>query len=296
MQLQSIIQRMDMDNTAFDNFLMSTMGQANKKYAKQCLGERYVTLLERNFELLSSSRFSYLRSAFENLPYLWLCILAQKHVFDALCRIDVMLKERSDQETIAIYPQPTENVFAALKYFESPENVKCVIICQDPYPNEHATGLCLSSTKMKPSLRNFFSAIYAYHGFDYSKSTSKPISGDLTYLAKQGILLLNCALTVEDDEPGSHMKEWKTVTDAILAAVNEESPYCAFLGWGEWATKACFMLPRYDKHLYLECELHPRAWSKKHVVTVAEKLEAINKHLEEHTSVEEKADQNAEFH
>jgi uracil-DNA glycosylase len=167
----------------------------------------------------------------------WLYILAQPHVFLALHRIYLMLSVRQSLKHI-IYPLDRYCFFKALTY-TSPEYVKCVILCQDPYPSEQAMGLCLSAEKIMPSLRRFFKVIYASYGFDYKQSL-KPPTGDLEYLAQQGVLLLNSALTVEEEstEKMDHVRAWSPIIDAILTAVYQANPYCAFLAMGDPAKEA----------------------------------------------------------
>ena len=82
------------------------------------------------------------------------------------------------------------------------DNVKVVIMGQDPYHNPHqAMGLSFSvpeNIMLPPSLKNIFKEIEnEYH-------VKMKENGDLTYLAKQGVLLLNSLLTVRKNEPKSH--------------------------------------------------------------------------------------------
>ena len=100
-------------------------------------------------------------------------------------------------------------MFNAFKYFE-PCETKVVIIGQDPY-HQHgqANGLAFSvkeGMKIPPSLRNIFKEL--------GKTNNE--SGDLTYLAKQGVLLLNTTLTVRQSSPGSHVKIWKGFTKKLI--------------------------------------------------------------------------------
>jgi uracil-DNA glycosylase len=136
-------------------------------------------------------------------------------------------------------------------------------------------GLCLASEKILPSLRNFFKIVYASYGFDYQPSP-KPPTGDLEYLARQGVLLLNTALTVEDKQSVgkiSHVDYWKPVTEAILTAVYQANPRCAFLAMGKPAREVLSAVEnRLMPILSLDgrpktfwYEKHPSAWIRQSV-------------------------------
>ena len=134
-----------------------------------------------------------------------------------------------------IYP-PSNDVFNALTYTPL-ERVKVVILGQDPYHGEHqAHGLCFSvlpGVKIPPSLAN----IYKELANDIS-DFKIPDHGTLTPWAKQGVLLLNTVLTVEQGKPNSHAKwGWETYTDAIIDAVNRYREHVVFLLWGAHAHK-----------------------------------------------------------
>ncbi len=149
-----------------------------------------------------------------------------------------------------VFP-PQEQVFRALSLTQ-PENVKVVILGQDPYHGMHqATGLSFSvneDCKIPPSLRNIFK--------EYEADLNKPApqTGDLTHWAQQGVLMLNATLTVEEKSPQSHAKlGWNKVTSAILAAAfAQRTPSChVALAWGMPAVrtiqKALDSLPEEDR-------------------------------------------------
>lgn len=152
-----------------------------------------------------------------------------------------------------IYP-PKELIFNALKLTEL-SDVKAVIIGQDPYHNENqAMGLSFSvpesQNKLPPSLQNIYKEIENDIGCKMQKD------GDLTYLAKQGVLLLNSTLTVRAHQANSHKnKGWETLTDAIIKVVSEKDSPVAFLLWGNSA-KAKEGLLSNPKHLILKAA-HP---------------------------------------
>lgn len=158
-------------------------------------------------------------------------------------------KERS---LFTVYPKQ-EDIYNALK-LTSFENVKVIIIGQDPYHGPHqAHGLSFSvndDIKIPPSLKNVFKELKSDIGF------AIPNHGNLMTWAKQGVLLLNATLTVRAGEPGSHQKKgWENFTDAIIKLISEEKENCVFLLWGNFAkTKTPLINP--EKHLILEAA-HP---------------------------------------
>ncbi|ANU66431.1 uracil-DNA glycosylase [Turicimonas muris] len=114
------------------------------------------------------------------------------------------------------------------------DEVRVVILGQDPYhgPNQ-ANGLAFSvgeGIKLPPSLRNIFKEIINEY------SGEMPSNGDLTYLAKQGVLLLNASLTVEKGQPSSHSRiGWEILTDNLIRAVAKRQRPCVYLLWGSFA-------------------------------------------------------------
>ncbi|MFK8038583.1 MAG: uracil-DNA glycosylase [Crocinitomicaceae bacterium] len=139
-----------------------------------------------------------------------------------------------EYDTRICYP-PYEQIFAAFTH--CPFNkVKVVIIGQDPYHGpKQANGLCFSvkdGVKHPPSLVNIFKELQTDLNINY------PQSGDLSAWAKQGVLLLNATLTVEEGKAGSHQKKgWENFTDAIIQKISEELNDVVFLLWGGYAQK-----------------------------------------------------------
>lgn len=112
--------------------------------------------------------------------------------------------------------------------------VRLVILGQDPYHGPgQAEGLAFSvapGVKLPPSLRNIFKELQRDLGLPV------PAHGSLTGWARQGVLLLNTSLTVEDGQPASHAKQgWETLTDALIGAVAASASPCAYLLWGAHA-------------------------------------------------------------
>ncbi len=109
--------------------------------------------------------------------------------------------------------------------------VRAVILGQDPYPTPgDAHGLAFSyvgKRRLPASLKVILAEMAEETG------SAVPTSGDLTPWARQGVLLLNAALTVEAGASGAHMKlGWDALTDGAVTAVSETRPAVAFLLWG----------------------------------------------------------------
>ena len=155
-----------------------------------------------------------------------------------------------------IYPK-SENIFRALN-LSAPQNVKVVILGQDPYhgPNQ-AMGLSFSvpaEVKNPPSLANIFKELEAELG---QKSAAElKFKGDLTNWAEQGVLLLNSVLSVEAGKPGSHASQgWEDFTDQIISKLSESQSGLEFMLWGNYA-KSKLSLIDGAKHLVLSAP-HP---------------------------------------
>ena len=137
--------------------------------------------------------------------------------------------EREAGQVVA--PAP-ERIFAALALTPL-DSVRVVILGQDPYPTPgHANGLAFSYIGPPPLPRSLVN-IYRERGDDLG--LMPPTDGDLTSWAKQGVLLLNTALTVREgaSKAGSHLLlGWGAVTDSVIAAVSRERPHAVFILWG----------------------------------------------------------------
>ena len=129
-----------------------------------------------------------------------------------------------------IHPK-RENLFAAFRLTPL-EEVKVVIFGQDPYHEENqAMGLSFSvpeNVKVPPSLVNIYREIQYEYGEMFKNK-----SGDLTYIAKQGVLLLNTILSVREHQPLSHNnKLYKEFTKDIVRVLNSLDQPIVFLLWG----------------------------------------------------------------
>lgn len=155
-----------------------------------------------------------------------------------------------------IYPKK-EHIFNALKLTPY-KNVKVVIVGQDPYHGENeAHGLSFSvqkGIKVPPSLQNI------YKELESDLNIPPYNEGDLTYWAKQGVLLLNAVLTVVKDTPASHRKlGWERLTDYIIKVLNEKKEPVVFILWGNFAKeKKAFITNK--RHLVITSP-HPSPFS-----------------------------------
>ena len=157
-----------------------------------------------------------------------------------------------EYKTQTIYPN-MNNIFNALKYTDY-KDVKVVILGQDPYhqPNQ-AHGLCFSVLKginPPPSLQNMYKEIHAEYGYPI------PTHGELTYWAKQGVLMMNTVLTVRESQPNSHKgMGWEIFTDNVITLLNQRPEPMVFLLWGANA-RAKKKIITNPNHLVLE-SAHP---------------------------------------
>jgi uracil-DNA glycosylase len=131
-----------------------------------------------------------------------------------------------------IHP-PAPRIFAALDATPF-DAVKVVILGQDPYHGPgQAHGLCFSvrpGVPVPPSLDNIFKELQRDLGI------ARPDHGCLLPWARQGVLLLNAVLTVEEGRPGAHAgKGWEGFTDHIVETLNREREGLVFLLWGSYA-------------------------------------------------------------
>lgn len=158
----------------------------------------------------------------------------------------------SEYKTKVIYPKISEvyNAFRCTSF----ENVKVVILGQDPYHGENqAEGLCFSVKKgiaKPPSLNNIFKELHDDLGYDIPKN------GSLVPWTKEGILLLNAVLTVEKDKAASHKgRGWERFTDEVIKIVNKKDTSVVFILWGNYARSKKKLITN-DKHLIIE-SAHP---------------------------------------
>jgi uracil-DNA glycosylase len=159
---------------------------------------------------------------------------------------------KEEYRTTTIYP-PGGLIFNAFDLCPF-ENVKAVIIGQDPYHGKgQAHGLCFSvrdGVAFPPSLMNIFKEVESDMGY-------KPFpTGNLGRWASQGVLLLNATLTVRAHQAGSHQRKgWEEFTDSVIKILNNEKENLVFFLWGAYAQRKGASIDK-SKHLVLE-SVHP---------------------------------------
>lgn len=127
-------------------------------------------------------------------------------------------------------------------------DVRVVILGQDPYHGPgQADGLAFSvapGLKLPPSLRNMLAEVAREQA-----GATPPTDGSLERWARQGVLLLNTTLTVEDGAPASHARRgWETLTDALIAAVAEQPRGIVFMLWGNHAQAKAPLIGAHGRH------------------------------------------------
>ena len=158
----------------------------------------------------------------------WNEILAEEMEKDYYQQLQTFVQKRRTE--VRVFPEE-KNVFNALELTPF-ESVKVVILGQDPYHGfGQAHGLSFSvqkGTPLPPSLKNIYKELQEDIGGEL------PIEGDLSHWAKQGVLLLNTVLTVEEGNANSHKgKGWETLTNRFIEALNELKHPVIFILWGK---------------------------------------------------------------
>jgi uracil-DNA glycosylase len=139
-------------------------------------------------------------------------------------KLGLMVAQR--RKMSRVYPE-SNDVFKAYE-LTPPKEVNCIILGQDPYPNYSllldkpvADGLTFSTSdddKTPTNLYKIHNAIEddCYDGFYLN------FKNDLSYLAKQGVLLLNTSLTVEHNTPLSHNEYgWKYFIESTINILSD---------------------------------------------------------------------------
>lgn len=162
------------------------------------------------------------------LPNDWSQWLGNEFEADYMLALKAFLAQQKSAKKV-IYPHSTQ-WFRAFELTPLSE-VKVVILGQDPYHGPHqAHGLCFSvqaGIPVPPSLVNIYKELATDVGFTPVRH------GHLEAWARQGVLLLNTSLTVEQGNAASHRgKGWEPFTDRAIETVSQHSPPCVFLLWG----------------------------------------------------------------
>ena len=158
----------------------------------------------------------------------WNEILAEEMKKNYYQELQAFVQKR--REEVRVFPEE-KNVFRALELTPF-ETVKVVILGQDPYHGfGQAHGLSFSVQKgisLPPSLKNIYKELQEDIG------GGLPTEGDLSHWAKQGVLLLNTVLTVEEGNANSHKgMGWERLTNRLIESLNELNHPVIFILWGK---------------------------------------------------------------
>lgn len=172
------------------------------------------------------------------MPQAWFsCLLDsdKPHVINQLSQINTAIHQQMDADVIICPPEAKR--FAALEMC-APEQVKVIIIGQDPYHGERqANGLAFSvraGIRVPPSLRNIFKELHD------DLALPLPTQGNLELWAHQGVLLLNASLSVKRGCANSHKNlGWHVVTEAILRCALVQKQPKVVCCWGNFANEMC---------------------------------------------------------
>jgi len=213
---------------------------------------------------------------FSDQPSSWQPFLADEFSMSYMLNLKKFLRAEKDQHKI-IYPH-SSNWFHALE--ATPLNgIRVVILGQDPYHQlNQAHGLCFSvqpGINIPPSLLNIYKELQSDLGIPAVQH------GYLESWAKQGVLLLNAVLTVEDSKPNSHQgKGWETFTDKVIATVNEQCQQVVFMLWGSYAQKKGTVIDS-KRHLILKAP-HPSPLSAHRGFFGCRHFSQANQYLQQH--------------
>lgn len=159
------------------------------------------------------------------------------------------------------------------------DRVKAVILGQDPYPARgDAHGLAFSYVgrrRLPPSLKVILAELAADLGGPVATS------GDLTAWAREGVLLLNAALTTRTGTSGAHLRlGWSALADQAVSAVSAQQPAVAFLLWGNAARSRAALIDR-TRHAVIESG-HPSPLNRARDFPGTRPFSRANAHLAAH--------------
>ncbi|AHI52370.1 uracil-DNA glycosylase [Spiroplasma culicicola] len=175
-----------------------------------------------------------------------------------------------------VFP-PKENIFRIFTLIK-PEDVKIVIIGQDPYHTKgSANGIAFSvsnNVKTPPSLKNIFKELKNDLNIDHFDNN------DLSQWVKQGVLLINTIFTVKESQPGSHKNiGWEQIVVKILNCINKINTNIIYCLWGNYAKNLYNNLD--TKSEYCIISMHPSPFSYKNGFENSKPFSKINGILNE---------------
>lgn len=188
------------------------------------------------------------------IEHSWKEVLDDEFEKEYFKKLSLLVRNAYVNGTVFPPPQLVFNAFTQCPF----DNVKVVILGQDPYHGPHqAHGLSFSvpdGVSIPPSLQNIYKELEKDLGIEIPKS------GNLERWAQQGVLLLNATLTVEAGKAGSHQGlGWETFTDEVIKKIGEDRENIVFLLWGKYAQEKGIHIDT-SRHLVLTAA-HPSPFS-----------------------------------
>ena len=209
------------------------------------------------------------------MPPSWQPHLADELAQHYIAKLEVFLAAERAAHTV--FP-PTHQTFQALE-LTTFEQVSVVILGPDPYHGAgQAHGLAFSvqpGVKLPASLKNM------YKELERDLGLPRPTTGFLEPWAKQGVLLLNTALTVREGLANSHAKQgWERLTDAIIRAIAHRADPAIFVLWGANAQKKAKLIDA-ARHTIIQ-SAHPSPLSAHNGFFGSKPFSRINLALTQH--------------
>lgn len=213
----------------------------------------------------------------------WLKLLLNSNINDKITNAIKNIKDKcKENPNLVIFPAP-QLVFSTF-FITDPEDLKVVILGQDPYFNKidkrtpynklypddyrksihqhtQAMGLSFSvpdGAPIPPSLISIFNNLMEFGHID-----SIPENGNLSLWGLQGCLMLNAFLTVEAGKPKSHEKVWKKVTESMVKYISREFENIVFVLWGGPASKNIIHIDQDKHHVIISSHPSPLGKDKK---------------------------------
>ena len=211
----------------------------------------------------------------------WQTIINQEKQKEYFKNLESFLDNEYKARTI--YPSK-DKLFKAFELCEY-DNLKVVILGQDPYHQPfQAQGLAFStppSIKNPPSMANIIKEIIDDIG------DCNVLDGDLTSWAKQGVLLINSVLSVEQSKPNSHKnKGWEEFTNNIIKHISENKKNIVFILWGANAIKKIKLIDTTKHHIIKSVHPSPlsayrgffgsKPFSKTNEILISHNIKIIN--------------------
>lgn len=167
-----------------------------------------------------------------------------------------MINKGIFESALTVYPEP-DKIFEAFNYFDV-RDLKVVVLGQDCYQNPGlANGLAFSvpnTSPLPPSLRNIFKELEAEYGVTRRDT-------ELHDWARQGVLLLNRSLTVQEYQSNSHAKYWLKFTEELIEMIQAKKHNVVYMLWGNFAQSVEHKINKND-NLILK-HTHPSPLSRK---------------------------------